>query len=459
MATNVRRIWDYLKSRGLNDFGAAGLLGNIYAESGANPGNLQNTFNEKLHMSDEEYTRAVDDGSYQNFVHDGAGYGLCQWTYSGRKAELLSHARSAGVSIGDLDMQLDFLWGELCGGYCGVLDVLRCAASIREASDEVLFRFERPADQSERIQVMRTAYGQRFYDEFALSRIEGADNESAGGGLSNSPLVGYTKISPNRTSPRQHKIDTITIHCVVGQCTVEGLGEVFASTGRQASSNYGIGADGRIGMYVPEADRSWCSGGVDKNGNPIRVNGISGSDNDHRAITIEVASDTRYPYAVTDAAYEGLLRLLVDICRRNPGIGRLKWLGDKSLVGQVDKQNMTVHRWFANKSCPGDYLYKRHSAIAEEVNRRLDAEILKTEDENMDAKRFKELWLEMRRELQDNDAGEWSEAARAWAVESGLIVGGGTEINGEPNYMWADSLSREQLITVLYRFARMIGKA
>lgn len=100
MATNTRRIWDYLKSRGLNDFGAAGLMGNIYAESGANPGNLQNTFNEKLHMSDEEYTRAVDNGSYQNFVHDGAGYGLCQWTYSGRKAELLSHARSAGVSIG-----------------------------------------------------------------------------------------------------------------------------------------------------------------------------------------------------------------------------------------------------------------------------------------------------------------------------------------------------------------------
>lgn len=198
---------------------------------------------------------------------------------------------------------------------------------------------------------------------------------------------------------------------------------------------------------------------ANKNGNPIRVNGISGSDNDHRAITIEVASDTTHPYAVTDAAYEGLIRLLVDICKRNPGIRRLRWLGDKSLVGETDKQNMTVHRWFAYKSCPGDYLYERHSAIAEEVNRRLDAEILETEDDDMDAAKFKEMWLEMRKELQDNDAGQWSEAARAWAISNGLINGNGSTVDGEPNCMWADVLTREQFITVLYRFAQIMGKA
>lgn len=173
--------------------------------------------------------------------------------------------------------------------------------------------------------------------------------------MSNSSLVSYTKISPNKTSPRNHKIDTITIHCVVGQLSVETLGEVFAPASRKASSNYGVGPDGRIGMYVEEKDRSWCS---------------SNAANDHRAITIEVASETTDPYEVTDAAYKGLIKLLVDICKRND-IKELKWKGDKSLVGQIEKQNMTVHRWFAKKACPGDYLYNRHGQIAKEVNAQL----------------------------------------------------------------------------------------
>ena len=189
-------------------------------------------------------------------------------------------------------------------------------------------------------------------------------------GYTNSPLVDYVRISPNKTINRNHVIDTVTIHCVVGQVTVERLGEIFASTSRQASSNYGIGLDGRIGMYVEEKDRSWCSGGKDKNKNIIRVNGISGADNDHRAVTIEVASDTTSPYAITDKAYAALINLLVDICKRN-GIKQLLWKADKSLVGQVNKQNMTVHRWFALKACPGDYLYNRHGQIADEVNKRL----------------------------------------------------------------------------------------
>lgn len=170
--------------------------------------------------------------------------------------------------------------------------------------------------------------------------------------MSNSSLVNYTKISPNKTMPRERKIDTITIHCVVGQVTVERLGEIFAPISRKASSNYGIGYDGRIGMYVEEKDRSWCS---------------SNPENDSRAITIEVASDTTPPYAITDAAYKSLIKLLTDICKRN-GIKELKWKADKSLIGQPDKQNMTVHRWFANKACPGEYLYSRHGKIANAVN-------------------------------------------------------------------------------------------
>lgn len=174
--------------------------------------------------------------------------------------------------------------------------------------------------------------------------------------MSNSPLVDYTRISPNKNSPRNHKIDTITIHCVVGQCTVETLGNIFAPTSRQASSNYGVWTDGKIGMYVEEKDRSWCS---------------SNAANDNRAVTIEVASDTKHPYAVNDRAFAALLDLVTDICKRN-GIKKLVWSTKKAdRVNHKNGCNMTVHRDYANKSCPGDYLYNRHGEIAAEVNRRL----------------------------------------------------------------------------------------
>ena len=174
--------------------------------------------------------------------------------------------------------------------------------------------------------------------------------------MSNSKLISCTLISPNKNSPRNHKIDTITIHCVVGQCSAERIGEIFKPTSRQASSNYGIGYDGKIGLYVDEADRSWCS---------------SNAANDNRAITIEVASDTTHPYAVNDKAYAALLDLVEDICRRN-GIKKLVWSTNKAdRVNHKNGCNMTVHRDYANKACPGDYLYNRHGEIAAEVNKRL----------------------------------------------------------------------------------------
>ena len=172
----------------------------------------------------------------------------------------------------------------------------------------------------------------------------------------NSKLVNYTKISPNRSVNRNHKIDTVSIHCVVGQCSVETLGSIFASASKEASTNYGIGYDGRIGMYVEEKDRSWCT---------------SSASNDNRAITIEVASDTFEPYKVTDAAYKSLIKLLVDICKRN-GIKKLVWSTNKSeRMNHLNGCNMTVHRDCANKSCPGDYLYNLHGQIAKEVNAQL----------------------------------------------------------------------------------------
>ena len=271
--------------------------------------------------------------------------------------------------------------------------------------------------------------------------------------MSTSSIVDYVKYSPNR-SRRNSDIDTVTIHCVVGQTSVEALGDWFCNPACKASSNYGVGFDGRIGEYVPEGYRAWSTGGKDRNGQTIFVNSISGSMNDHRAITIEVASDTTHPYAVTAAAYEGLIKLLVDICKRHPKIGRLRWMNDKNLVGQVQLQNMTAHRWFALKSCPGDYLYNRFGDIAEKVNKQLEY----MEEDDMDITRFKELFNEMRKDLQDNDAGQWSEEARQWAISTGLVNGSGVGADGQPNGMWEDLMTREQLVTVLYRFAQMMGK-
>ena len=175
----------------------------------------------------------------------------------------------------------------------------------------------------------------------------------------NSSLVSYTKLSPNHSGLRTHSIDRITPHCVVGQCSVETLGNIFLPTSRQASCNYGIGVDGRVGMYVEEKNRSWCS---------------SSSANDQRAVTIECASDTTEPYAFKDVVYQTLIKLCVDICKRN-GKKKLLWLGDKdktlSYEPKSDEMVLTVHRWFANKSCPGSWMYARMGDLAAKVTAQL----------------------------------------------------------------------------------------
>lgn len=167
--------------------------------------------------------------------------------------------------------------------------------------------------------------------------------------MSNSKLVNYTKISPNKNSPRNNTIKKITIHHMAGNCTVEACGAIFANPNRKASSNYGIGTDGRVGMYVEEKDRSWCS---------------SSSTNDHQAITIEVANDGGAPqWHVSDKALAKCIELCVDICKRN-GIKKLNYTGD--ITG-----NLTLHKWFAATACPGPYLESKMPYIASEVNKRL----------------------------------------------------------------------------------------
>lgn len=178
---------------------------------------------------------------------------------------------------------------------------------------------------------------------------------------SNSSLATYTKLSPNNSGLRAHAIDRISPHCVVGQCSIQSLGSWFELRSTRASSNYGIDKDGKIGLFVEEKNRSWCT---------------SSSANDNRAITIECASDSTDPYAMHDCVYTSLIKLCADICKRN-GKTKLLWIPDKNKAlnysPKSDEMLITVHRWFANKSCPGDWLYSRLGSLADQVNKLLGA--------------------------------------------------------------------------------------
>lgn len=167
-SSNEKTIWDFFKGKGLNDFAIAGVMGNLYAESALKPTNLQNSYEKKLGYTDATYTAAVDDGSYGNFVKDSAGYGLAQWTFWSRKQALLEYARSVGKSIGDLGMQLDFMWNEM-QGYKAMMETLKVATSILVASNAVLTQYEKPADQGESVQRKRAGYGQTYYDKYVQS--------------------------------------------------------------------------------------------------------------------------------------------------------------------------------------------------------------------------------------------------------------------------------------------------
>lgn len=166
-AADEKKIWDYLKGKIGNEYGVAGLMGNLYAESGLRSNNVENCYESKLGFNDSTYTSAVDNGTYDNFVKDSAGYGLAQWTYWTRKQNLLNYANSKKRSIGDFTTQLEFLYQELATSYKVVLSDLNNATSVLEASNSVLTKFERPANQGESVQKQRAAYGQKYYDKYA----------------------------------------------------------------------------------------------------------------------------------------------------------------------------------------------------------------------------------------------------------------------------------------------------
>lgn len=333
---NEQQIFDYLVAAGMTKPGAAGLMGNLIAESGLRANNLQNGYEKALGMDDETYTAAVDSGAYGNFVHDSAGYGLAQWTYHTRKYDLLKYAQKTGRSIGDIRMQLEFMLAEL-KAYTSVWAKLKTAAYVRDASDIVLTQYERPADMSESVKTSRATLGQGVLDRCADPEpvVEKTDSLAR----QFSPLATkYVDFGTSLSNPRKNKIIRSTPHHAA---TVTADPMAIAKShrnnpGRESSANYYIGG-GLICGGVPETRRAWTSGTGNKQGT-----------NDHTAITIEVANSTGAPdWKISDADYAALVRLMAEICL---------YYDITPHFDGTPKGTITIHKMFQETACPGPYL-------------------------------------------------------------------------------------------------------
>lgn len=445
---NEEKIWKFLKSKGFTDFGVAGLMGNLYAESGLSPINLQNSYEKKLNFTDQGYTQAVDNGSYTNFVKDAAGYGLAQWTYWSRKQNLLNYARSIGKSIGDLDMQLEFLCKEL-SGYSAVWKTLQSATSVFEASNAVLLQYERPANQSEAVQNKRASYGQAYYDEFAQSTtkegvgsltaierliatakaeegyLEKATNAQLDSKTANAGSNNWTKYARDLDNIGNiyngKKNGYAWCDVFVDWCFIKTFGVDLAMRllcqpygGAGAGCTYSV-------QYYKQKDQFHKSN--PQAGDQIFFTNDGGKTSYHTGLVIAVGNGKVYTIEGNTSSAPGVVP--------NGGCVRTK------------SYNLT-----ATYIC--GYGRPDWSLVGDSVEQ---------EDEDMTLDRFKELMKEYRAELQDNDCGTWSKDAREWAIANGIISGTGNNANGEPNYAWADQLTREQAAALFYRFAKLMGKA
>lgn len=448
-ATIEEQIINFLRKKGLNDFGIAGAIANIFAESGLNPRNLQNTYEKKLGMTDQQYTNAVDNGTYTNFVHDGAGYGLFQLTYWSRKQNYLNFVRERKVSIGDPETQLEFFYQELCTSYPAVLNVLKTATSIQEASNAVLLNYERPADQSVTVQNKRAAYGQNYYNKYICNtKAEGGNSMSAierviataraeEGYLekaTNSNLDSKTaNAGSNNWTKYARDLDNIgTIYngkkngyawcdVFVDWCFIVTFGlELAMKLLCQAYKGAGAGCTSSA-QYYKNKGQFYKSN--PKPGDQIFFTMDGGKTSSHTGLVIAVDSNRVY-------TIEG---------------------NTSSAAGVV-----------ANGGCVREKSYLLTYANIYGYGRPDWTLVENKEDDDMTEAQVKDIckkvMAEQRKELQDNDCGSWSQEARDWAINCGLISGSGTLPDGKPNYMWADQLTREQVATLFYRFAKMMGK-
>lgn len=543
------QIWNYLRSQGFNEYGAAGVMGNLYAESNFSSNNLQNTYNKSLNMTDDEYTAAVDSGKYKNFVYDKAGYGIAQWTYWSRKQELLAFAQSKGKSIGDLEMQLQFLVKEL-NAYSGMTQSVKNASSVKEASDFILMNFERPAsvgpnateEQRTKTKNDRAGFGQTYYNKYAAKQTV-----VTGGGA-----MKYN----SKNKPLQCMMTQSTCYRSTTKMTVRGI--LWHSTGAnnpnlrryvQPDDNAANKAEllKRLGTNAYHNDwnhvsvqaglNAWVGKLADGSVTAVQTmpwdykpwgcaSGRNGSCN-NGWIQFEICEDALNDRDYFNAVYQEACELTAYLCTLyniDPH-GTVKFNGvtvptilchqDSYQLGLGSNHGDVLH-WFPKfgknmsdvrndvaklidggwqPSNPVSVDYQGIVIADDGLNCRtfpVSGSVVKTytygttlhitkedngwgytglgwvsleyvqkveDDDDMDVKRFGELFGEYRQGLQDNDCGSWSQEARDWATSTGLIAGGGNGADGKPNYMWADMLTREQAAQLFYRFAQMMGKA
>lgn len=432
-------VWHAFQHSKINPFGIAGLMGNLYAESGLNPRNLQNSFEKKLGMSDDEYTKAVDSGVYTRFDSDGAGYGLAQWTYPSRKRGLLELCRKKGVSIGDLDTQIEYLMWELEHLFPSLLEQLKSTVSVREASDAVLLQFENPKDHGLEVCDRRYAYSQSYYEQY----VDRTTSQHKGGAdmtiVDNLTSVNYRQ--SNRTP------EYIVIHYFGGLGTAKNVSDYFKTPGIQASAHYIVDEGDIIYRCVLDKDIAWHCGGKSyvhpycRNANSIGIEARPKKINGRHI----AAADTDWYFD-------------------QKTIDHVVWL-TKELMRKynIPADRVIRHYDVTGKLCPrpmcGSDKNQYYGESGDKQWEKFKKRIQEEEDEDMTLDQFKALMKEYRAELQDNDSGAWSAAARDWAIGNGLVSGTGSTINGEPNYAWEDQLTREQAVTLFYRFAKMIGQA
>lgn len=483
--SNEEKIWKFLSARGLSDCGIAGLMGNLYAESGLIPTNLQNSYEGKLGMADAEYTSLVDKGLYANFVNDSAGYGLAQWTYWSRKQGLLEYAKSSGRSIGDLEMQLEFLMKELSESFKGVLSVLMTTTSVREASDAVLLQFEKPASvgpnatqqQREDTCIKRAAYSQTYYEKYSAKGVVSAMKYTSANppmqcfmrqstwykGAGTTPVRGILWHSTGANNPTLKRY-------VQPDDNAADRAQMLALLGTNANKNdwnhiyHEAGVHAWIGKLAsgevttvqvgPWDKKAWGCG-----------SGSKGSCNSGW-IQFEICEDGLADADYFNKVYREACELTAYLCKLyglDPH-GTVSYNGvnvpvilchqDSYKLGLGSNHGDVLH-WFPKFG-------KTMADVRNDVAALMAATETQTEeDEEMDQATFNKMFntamSNYRAELRDNDCGDWSAEARQYAIDKGIFQGGGTGPDGKPNYMWEDLLTREQCAAVLYRFAKLNG--
>lgn len=310
--TNEEKIWNYLKSKLGNNYGVAGLMGNLYAESGLKPNNLQNTYEKSLGLSDVQYTKKVNDGSYTNFINDKAGYGLAQWTYWSRKQKLLDYAKKKNKSIDDLEMQLDFLMSEL-KNYSTVINTLKNAKSVKEASNIVLFKFEAPADQGEKVQNTRASYGQNYYNKYVVKTTE----KEEGGKVTMEIVKSILTKNPCYTAGRTITVKGLMLHSVgCPQPSAQAFINNWNSPSYDRACVHGFidANNGKVYQTLPWNRRGWHAGGT-ANNTHIGVEMCEPSQIKYTGGSSFTCTDKTAAKAAAKRTYNSAVQLFAYLCK------------------------------------------------------------------------------------------------------------------------------------------------